>query len=124
MYRFIDFWRRISNDAFLVKIEKDNFRSVKISLVLYQTGFLSYLVLPEGLKVGDRLRFNCDAANLHSSQLFSGNALPLRVIPSGSFVFNVELWPTKGAQVCRAAGTYAIVLGKSGDFVTLKLRSG
>lgn len=116
MFRFVDFWRRLSSDAFIVSFEKDNFRSSTVALVFYQTGFLSYIILPEGFCVGDKLKASS------SSQL--GLALPLRDISDGILVFNVELWPLKGAQLCRAAGSYAIIVSRRKGFVTLKLRSG
>lgn len=96
-----------------------------MALLFYQTGFLAYAVLPEGYSVGDKLKFSLSAVGLdRSAALFNGNALSLREIAEGSFVFNIEIWPAKGAQICRAAGTYGILLGKRNGFVTLKLRSG
>lgn len=108
----------------MVKFEKDNFRSVYLTLVFYQTGYLSYLILPEGLKLGDRLNFSYTYENSGSKSFFAGNALPLKFIQDGSMIFNVELWPFKGAQICRAAGTYAILIGKRKQFAYIKLRSG
>lgn len=124
LYRFIDFWRRLAADAFIVQTVKDNFRSSTVSLVFYQTGFLSYLVLPEGYPVGHKLCFSLRPEIHGKSALFLGNAAALGEIAEGAVIFNVELWPTKGAQLCRSAGTYAIVIGRKAGFVTLKLRSG
>lgn len=124
LYRFIDFWRRLTADAFIVQVSADNFRSSTISLVFYQTGFLSYLVLPEGYQVGQKLCFSL-RPHLHGREaLFPGNAIPLSEVLEGAVVFNVELWPTKGAQLCRAAGTYAVLISRKNGFATLKLRSG
>jgi len=120
LYRFVDFWRRLSLDAFIVRFEKDVFRSSTLTLVFYQTGYLSYVVLPDGYSVGDKLKFKEQTR----FSAFSGQALPLREIAEGAFVFNVELWPLKGAQLCRAAGSYAIIIGKRDGFVTIKVRSG
>lgn len=120
LYRFIDFWRRLELDAFIVRFEKDAFRSSTLTLVFYQTGYLSYVVLPDGYSVGDKLRFS---SSLEGGP-FLGQAVSLRNIAEGAFIFNVELWPLKGAQLCRAAGSYAIVVSKRDRFVTIKVRSG
>jgi len=95
-----------------------------LTLVFYQTGLLSYIILPEGYSVGDKLRFSFRPENMADLAFFDGNALQIGEIPEGSFIFNLELWPYKGAQLCRSAGTYAIVLSKRNGFVTVKLRSG
>lgn len=92
--------------------------------MFYQTGVLSYALLPDGYAVGHKLRFSANLVNSEVSVFFAGNALPLSQLLEGAVVFNIELWPTKGAQLCRSAGTYAIVLSKRSGFVTLKLRSG
>lgn len=126
MLRFIDFWRRLASDAFVVGFEKDNFRTSTVALIFYQTGYLSYVLLPEGFGVGDKLAFSTITASFTptSSSPLLGAALPLRSIPDGSLIFNIELWPFKGAQLCRSAGTYAVLVSKRNAFVTLKLRSG
>lgn len=113
-------------------------------MVLCQSGFLTYLSLPETCKIGDFLFFKKRASlrsnplndtsvllehNVKKTKLNSfvrtlGNSLPLKRITLGAFVFNVELWPFKGAQLCRAAGTYAIVLARRKKSAILKLRSG
>lgn len=111
-------------DAFIVRFEKDSFRTSTIALVFYQTGFLSYVILPDGYSPGDKLRFSLSTEFSDKAALFLGNALQLKNVPEGALVFNVEMWPYKGAQICRAAGTYAVLLSKRNNFVTLKLRSG
>jgi large subunit ribosomal protein L2 len=124
VYRFIDFWRRLRVDAFVVRFDKDSFRSSTLTLLFYQTGFVSYAILPDGYSVGDKLPFSFRFDSHGEAALFPGNALPLADINEGAFVFNIELWPTKGAQICRSAGSYAIIVAKRLGFVTLKLRSG
>lgn len=127
LYRFIDFWRRLQSDAFVLRVEKDAFRTSTISLLFYQTGFLSFCILPDGYCVGEKLVSAGNLMALTSSTslgVSAGYALELKLIPDGAFVFNLELWPTKGAQFCRSAGTFAILLSKRNGFVTLKLRSG
>lgn len=141
MVRFIDFWRRVPANAFIVRFENDSFRSATITLVLYQTGLLSYIISPEGYEVGDKIKFVGFRSNLllDTSRSSSGNlndvnnkinyalwgsALPMHNIPIGSQIFNIELYPYKGAQLCRAAGASAILLSRRNNFVTIKLRSG
>lgn len=92
--------------------------------MFYQTGFLSYIILPDGYVLGHKLVFSTRLAGDGRAALFLGNAMPLADIDDGTLVFNVELWPTKGAQLCRAAGTYAVVVSRKVGFVTLKMRSG
>lgn len=74
-------------DAFIIKFEKDNFRSSILTLIFYQTGYLSYVMLPEGYLVGDKLKFSGGA----TTPTFLGQALPLRDIIDGAFIFNIEL---------------------------------
>lgn len=120
LYRFIDFWRRLPLDAFIIRFERDVFRSSTLALLFYQTGYISYVVLPDGYSVGDKLRFSA----VNSQNGFLGQALPVKDIVEGAFIFNIELWPSKGAQLCRSAGSYAIIISKRNGFVTIKVRSG
>lgn len=82
----------MSGDAFIVNFEFDGFRSSTLALIFYQTGFLSYVLLPEGFSVGDKLKFDFVSLlpNL-AGNLQGGVAAPLKYISDGSFVFNVEL---------------------------------
>lgn len=125
--RFIDFWRRLVTNAFVVSFVKDSFRTSTLALIFYQTGFLSYVVLPEGVRVGDKIKNDYDrssSAVVENETFALGSALPLSRISDGTLVFNIELWPLKGAQLCRAAGTYAVIVSRRNGFVTVKLRSG
>lgn len=126
VYRFIDFWRRLTADAFVIAFDKDNFRTTKLALVFYQTGYLSYIVLPEGFAIGDKIKFSNYSSEIGwtGEGSFLGHAFPLKHISDGLLVFNIELWPLKGAQLCRAAGTYGIIVARRNGFVTVKLRSG
>lgn len=118
-YRVIDFKR--TKDGIPAKVERleyDPNRSANIALVLYADGERRYIIAPKGLKAGDQIQSGSDAA------IKVGNALPMRNIPVGSTVHNVELKPGKGAQLARSAGAYAQIVARDGAYVTIRLRSG
>lgn len=118
-YRIIDFRRdKIGVPAKVAAIEYDPNRSARIALLVYADGEKRYILWPEGLKVGDTVIAGPDA------EIKVGNALPLRNIPVGTIVHNVELKPGKGGQLARAAGSFAQVMGKVGDYAQLRLPSG
>ena len=118
-YRIIDFRRnKIGVPAKVVAIEYDPNRSARIALLVYADGEKRYIIWPEGLKVGDTVIAGPDA------EIKVGNALPLRNIPVGTIVHNVELKPGKGGQLARAAGSFAQIMGKVGDYAQLRLPSG
>lgn len=118
LYRIVDFKRDKRNvDGKVVAIEYDPFRNARIALVQYTDGEKRYILHPAGLEVGTIIRAGEDAA------IEVGNALPLKNIPLGTVVHNIELQPGKGGQMARAAGTSAQVAAKDGDYVTLKLPS-
>ncbi|NQZ84050.1 MAG: 50S ribosomal protein L2 [Colwellia sp.] len=118
-YRIIDFKR--TKDGIPAKVERleyDPNRSANIALVLYADGERRYILAPKGLSAGDSIQSGVDAP------IKAGNTLPLRNTPLGSVVHAIELKPGKGAQIARAAGTYAQLVAKDGAYVTLRLRSG
>jgi large subunit ribosomal protein L2 len=117
-YRLIDFKRnKYDSLGKIVSIEYDPNRNANISLVQYEDGEKRYILHPETLKVGDTI---CAGKNL---DIQVGNALALQDIPLGTDVHNVELFPGKGGQLVRAAGTSAKILAKENDFVVLRLSS-
>jgi len=119
MYRFIDFKRdKIGISATVASIEYDPNRSARIALLHYADGEKRYMIAPLGLKVGDQVMSGSDA------EIRTGNALPLRNIPLGTTIHNIELWPGKGAQIARGAGAGAQLLAKEGDSGLVKLPSG
>ncbi len=119
LYRIIDFKRNKDNiPAKVVSIEYDPNRSAWIALVVYADGEKRYIIAPEGLKVGDTVMSG------EGVDIVVGNALPLKSIPVGTLIHNVELKIGKGAQLCRSAGTYAQLLAKEGDYAHLRLPSG
>ena len=118
-YRMIDFKRTKDGiPATIERIEYDPNRSANIALVLYADGERRYILAPKGLSAGDTIQSGVDAP------IKPGNTMPLRNTPLGSVIHAIELKPGKGAQIARAAGTYAQLVAKDGAYVTLRLRSG
>jgi len=118
-YRLIDFRRdKLNISAKVESIEYDPNRSARIALLLYADGERRYIIAPLGLRVGDSV-MSGDEADVRI-----GNTLPIRAIPVGSLVHNVELQPGRGGQLARAAGTSAQLLAKEGTYAQLRLPSG
>ena len=118
-YRIIDF-RRDKRDmkAKVIAIEYDPNRSARIALLEYEDGEKRYILWPEGLKVGDEVMAG------ENAEIKVGNALPLRKIPSGTPIHNIELYKGRGGQLVRAAGTWAQILAKEEKYAHVKLPSG
>ena len=118
-YRIIDFKRdKQGMNATVMTLEYDPNRSAFIALVQYEDGEKRYIIAPYGLKVGDVIRAGSDA------DIKPGNALRLGDIPVGTFIHNLELYPGKGAQLVRAAGNMAQLMGKEEDYALVRLPSG
>ena len=118
-YRIIDFKRNKDGiEAKVEHIEYDPNRSAYIALMLYADGERKYIIYPKGLNVGDTI-----ISGTHVP-IKAGNCMPLRHIQMGSTVHCIELKPNKGAQLARSAGTYAQLVAREGQYVTLRLRSG
>lgn len=118
-YRIIDFKR--NKDAVPAKvatIEYDPNRTAYIALVVYTDGEKRYILAPAGLRVGDIIESGVNA------DIKPGNALPLKNIPVGTVIHNIELQKGKGGQLVRAAGNSAQLMAKEGDYATLRLPSG
>ena len=117
-YRIIDFRRNKDGvPATVASIEYDPNRSARIALLHYHDGEKRYILAPKGLKVGDKLRSG------QGSEIRTGNALPMRYIPTGSVVHNVELRPGGGGKIARGAGMSVQLVAKDGGFATLRLPS-
>jgi large subunit ribosomal protein L2 len=117
-YRVIDFKRNKQGEPATVRhIEYDPNRSARIALVEYADGEKRYILHPKGLAVGDVV------VSGPGSDVRVGNALPLREVPLGTAVHNVELKPGKGGQMARSAGTSVQVVAKEGEYVTLRMAS-
>lgn len=118
-YRQIDFKRdKYDVPAKVQTIEYDPNRSARIALVAYVDGEKRYIIAPDKLKVGDTI---ISGTNIEPD---TGNAMPMKFMPPGTFIHNVELHPGKGAQLCRSAGTVAQLVAKTDRYVTVKLPSG
>ena len=118
-YRIIDFKRNKDGiPAKVATIEYDPNRSAYISLVVYADGEKRYILAPVGLKVGDVVVSGPDA------DIKPGNALPLKNIPVGTVIHNIELAAGKGGQLVRSAGASAQLMAKEGNYATLRLPSG
>jgi len=118
LYRLIDFKRnKYDIQGTVVSIEYDPNRNANIALINYQDGEKRYILHPENLNIGDSIIAG------KNFPISIGNALPLEAIPLGTDVHNIELFPGKGGQLVRSAGTSAKVLAKENNFVVLRLSS-
>lgn len=118
-YRMIDFVRNKDNmNATVERIEYDPNRTAFIALIKYDDGLKSYIIAPQKLQSGDNISSGIEV------DIKTGNCLPLRNIPIGTIIHNIEMKPGKGAQIARSAGTYAQLVGKDINMALVKLRSG
>ena len=118
-YRLIDFRRRRDDDpATVERLEYDPNRSAFIALIRYTDGTLSYILAPQRLATGDTV------VSGSRTDIKPGNCMPLRNMPVGSIIHNIELKPGAGGQLARSAGSYAQLLGKDPDRVVIRLVSG
>ena len=118
-YRIIDFKRNKDNiPATVLSIEYDPNRTANIALICYADGQKAYILAPQGLKVGQKIMYG------EHAEARLGNCLPLSLIPIGTEVHNVELYPGAGAQMVRSAGVAAQLMAKEGKYATLRLPSG
>ncbi len=118
-YRIIDFKRnKIGIPGKVEFVEYDPNRTAFIARILYADGERRYILCPDGLKKGDPIVSAVDA------DIKLGNTLPLKNIPAGTMVHNVEMHPGKGGQLSRAAGSFCQIAGRAGEYVQLKMPSG
>jgi large subunit ribosomal protein L2 len=118
-YRIVDFKRTKDGiPAVVERLEYDPNRSANIALLKYLDGDRRYILAPKGLEVG------ADVISGEEAPIRPGSAMPLRNIPVGSVIHNVELKPGKGGQIARSAGTSAQLVAREGAYCTLRLRSG
>jgi large subunit ribosomal protein L2 len=119
LYRVVDFKRRKwSVPATVERLEYDPNRTAFIALVKYADGELAYILAPQRLKAGDEIVAG------EKVDVKPGNASPLRGLPIGTIVHNVELKPMKGGQIARSAGAYAQLVGRDGGYAQIRLNSG
>jgi len=120
-YRIIDFKRdKFEIPGRVHSIEYDPNRSANIALIHYRDGEKRYIIAPLGISVGDTII----ASKKPDTDIKEGNALPLKFIPVGAFIHNVEMKPGKGGQLARSAGTYAQLVAKEGEYGHMRLPSG
>ena len=118
-YRVIDFKRnKYDIPATVVRIEYDPNRNAHIALLCYKDGEKRYIIAPKGLKAGDTI------VSSQNVPVKAGNTSPIRNIPVGTLIHNVELKPLKGAQLARSAGTYVQLVSKDMSYAIIRLRSG
>jgi large subunit ribosomal protein L2 len=118
-YRIIDFKRNKDGiPARVASIEYDPNRTANIALLQYVDGEKRYILAPKGLKVGDKIM------NGETAEIRIGNSLPMKNIPVGTTIHNIEMKPGKGGQLVRSAGAEAQLMAKEGKYATVKLPSG
>src|ERR1700759_2495106 len=119
LYRVVDFKRRKWNVAATVeRLEYNPNRTAFIALIKYADEELAYILAPQRLKVGDQVVAS------EKADVKPGNAMPLRGMPIGTIIHNVELKPLKGGQIARSAGTYAQLVGRDAGYAQIRLNSG
>ena len=119
LYRIIDFKRRKHDVVGVVeRIEYDPNRSAFIALIKYADGELAYIIAPQRLRAGDEIIAG------EKVDVKPGNCMPLRSMPVGAIIHNIELKPGKGAQVARSAGAYAQLVGRDSGYAQIRLGSG
>jgi large subunit ribosomal protein L2 len=119
LYRFIDFKRnKLDSPGKVERLEYDPNRSSFIALIHYEDGEHRYIIAPQRLKVGDSI------ISSEKADIKPGNAMPLKSMPIGTIVHNIEIKIGKGAQLSRSAGTYAQIMGRDGVYIIMRLTSG
>jgi len=123
IYRRINFKVENNIEAVVLSLHYDSNRTSNLAFVYYSTGYCSYMIAAEGIRVGSTFFLGGFPEKLE--EVFTiGAYLPLRLLPIGFVVHNVELEPSTGGKICRAAGSYAVILKKTNYKVLLKLPSG
>lgn len=118
-YRLIDFKRKkLDMPATVERLEYDPNRTAFIALVKYEDGEQAYILAPQRLAVGDTV------VSANQADIKPGNAMPLKNMPVGTIVHNIELQPGKGGQLARSAGCYAQLIGKDAGYAQIRLNSG
>ena len=119
LYRLVDFKRdKVGVPAKVAAVEYDPNRTARLALLHYADGEKRYILWPEGLKVG------ATVVSSEGADILPGNCLPIRMIPAGTMIHNIELRAGKGGQMVRAAGGSAQLVGKEGEYAQVKLTSG
>lgn len=118
-YRLVDFKRRkFDVEGTVLRLEYDPNRTAFIALIEYSDGEKAYIIAPQRLKQGDKV------VAASKADIKPGNAMPLKNMPVGTIIHNIEMKPGKGAQICRSAGTYGQLVGRDQGYAQVKLASG
>src|SRR5690606_4493507 len=118
-YRLIDWTRnKFDVEGTVERIEYDPNRTAHIALIKYADGEVRYILAPQRLKAGDKVIAG------EKVDVKPGNAMPLRSMPVGTIIHNIEMKPGKGGQLCRSAGTYGQLVGRDQGYAQIKLASG
>ena len=117
-HRLVDFKRKKQGRAVVERLEYDPNRTAFIALLKYEDGELAYILAPQRLKAGDKVESG------DKMDIKPGNAMPMRDIPVGTIIHNIEMRPGRGGQIARSAGTYAQLVGKDAGYALLRLSSG
>jgi large subunit ribosomal protein L2 len=121
LYRFIDFKRdKFNIEATVERIEYDPNRTAFIALIKYSDGVYSYIIAPNKLNIGDKIISSKDKV----VDINVGNAMPLKFIPIGTIIHNIELKAGKGGAISRSAGSYSQLVGKDNGYALVKMQSG
>ncbi|WP_237226490.1 50S ribosomal protein L2 [Rubinisphaera sp. JC750] len=119
MYRVVDFKRRKDGiPAEVISVEYDPNRSARIALIQYEDGEKSYIIAPHGIKAGEKIE------NGPQAEPKVGNCMPLSKVPQGTEVYNIEMQPGHGGQLCRSAGVLAVMNASEGSWAQITLPSG
>ncbi len=123
IYRYINFTCQENVEAVVLRLIYDPNRTANIALLYYLSGFCGYIIAAEGLKVGSTI-FSGRAPSNVEEAFAVGSILPLKLLPIGFVIHNIELNPQQGSKICRAAGSFATILKRSEPYVLIKLKSG
>ena len=122
IYRYINFIAPLNVEAVVLNIEYDPNRNANVALLYYLSGYCGYIIAAEGLKIGSTI-FSGFLPPVIEDAFAVGSVLPLKLLPIGFVVHNIEIAPGQGAKLCRSAGASATILKKLEDKVLLKLKS-
>jgi large subunit ribosomal protein L2 len=122
-YRYVNFTSFENVEAVVLALFVDPNRTAKVALVYYLSGFCGYVIAAEGLRKGSTLFFGSAPSSIEDAFAI-GSVLPLKLLPIGFVVHNIELEPGHGSKICRAAGSFATILKRLNNKVLLKLNSG
>jgi len=123
IYRYLDFFRRLNQNGFVLRVYSDPNRTGKIMLIQYKNGLQCFSLLQEKININDII-YSGSIDLKESKNLCFGDSLPLKIMPLFSVLSNIEIKPFSGSTLCRAGGVSAVLIGKTKEKAILKLNSG